>query len=98
MDTILLRFKTNNSDLKPQRWLVESESGGTLVVSRTHVFRDKSSSTDRYTLTRQADGSFVSNTGCEYVQAKHDRRPKPFSVSAREEGRGASHRHEIRHH
>jgi len=92
MKTILLQFKDAHSSepMKARRWSVISEStdGNTLSIQYTHVFCDKSRSVSVYTIVKQADGSWKSDTGCEYVQAKLDRRPKPFSVVSQEEGRG----------
>ena len=92
MKTILLGFKDSRASesSKARRWTViaESADGNTLSIQYTHVFCDKSRSVSVYTITKQADGSWLSDTGCEYVQAKQDRRPKPFSVESQEEGRG----------
>ena len=92
MKTILLGFKDSRASKcsKPRRWTViaESQDGNTLSVQYVHTFSDKSKSIDVYTIVKQADGSWKSNTGCDYVQVKADRRPKPFSVESREEGRG----------
>jgi hypothetical protein len=92
MKTILLQFKDCRSTepMKPRRWTViaESEDHNTLSIQYTHVFSDKSRSVSVYTIVKQADGSWKSDTGCEYVQVKLDRRPKPFSIESQEEGRG----------
>lgn len=92
MKTILLGFKDSRaSESKPRRWTVigESADGNTLSIQHVHIFSDKSQSVDTYTIVKQDDGSWKSNTGCEYVQVKADRRPKPFSVESQEEGRGS---------
>ena len=39
-------------------------------------------------LTKQPDGSFINENRVEYVKVAVDRRPKPYSISSREEGRG----------
>jgi len=92
MKTITLQFKNSKmiGEDKPRRWDVITENADQTVLSiqHVHVFSDKSRSVSVYTITKQADGSWLSDTGCEYVSAKQDRRPKPFSVSSQEEGRG----------
>jgi len=90
MKTILLNFKDVHAQSKPRRWTVVAESTdqNTLSVQYVHVFSDKSRSISVNTIVKQADGSWKSDTGCEYVQVKADRRPKPFSVESQEEGRG----------
>jgi hypothetical protein len=92
MKTILLQFKSAHmsADDKPQKFTVEYESadGKTLSIAKTTKWSRTESMTDRYTIEKQEDGSWRSNTSCEYVQVKADRRPKPFSVESQEEGRG----------
>jgi len=82
MKTILLQFKNSHlaADDKPRRWTVDYESGDTIGISHVHKYSDGSKSESKYVITKQADGSYKSDTGCEYVVAKLDRRPKPFSV------------------
>jgi len=92
MKTILLNFKDvrHNPDSKPRRWTViaESQDHSILSIQHVHVFSDKSRSVSVYIIKKQADGSWLSDTGCAYVQVKADRRPKLFSVESQEEGRG----------
>lgn len=90
MKTITLKFKHSHGENKPQRWQVEyvADEGNTIGIMQVHTYRDKSQSTSRYEIKKQADGSWRSNTTCEYVEAKFDTRKKPFSVDSWEFGRG----------
>jgi hypothetical protein len=82
--TILLQFKNSRSETKPRRHAVEIEhENGNLSVTYTYKYSDGSSSVTRQTLTKQADGSYRNENGCEYVAVKADRRPKPYSVTYR---------------
>ena len=81
MKTILLRFKNDTANLKPRRFtVVRDYEDGSLDVAFVNKFRDGSSLTDRFSLAKQEDGSYRNQNGCEYVKAKVDRRPKPYSV------------------
>jgi hypothetical protein len=89
--TILLEFKYN-PDSKPRRAKVTAAyENGNVDMCFEFKWRDGSVSRSEYQLELQPDGSYRSNTGCEYTVAKLDRRPKPYSVSSQEEGRGPAH-------
>ena len=91
MKRILLTLNYGNS--KPQTWTVDNETSNsatdqTLFVSRTIKHADKSVSYDSMVLTLQPDGSYKNQGGIPYITVVPDRRPKPYSIDAREEGRG----------
>ncbi len=87
MKRITLNYKTLPNQ-EPSTYTVTYENGDDLIVQQKI---SKRLSAISMSLTRQPDGTFKNEHGVEFVQAKADRRPKPFQLRSQEEGRGPWH-------
>jgi hypothetical protein len=79
MKRVILKHK-HDLFAKPMAYHVDVDTGTYLVV-----FKGKQ---EKMTLTRQPDNSYKNEHGVEYVKVFQDRRPKPYAINCREEGRG----------
>lgn len=84
MKRITLAFKNDPQHTKPRVFKVEFDGPSHLLVS-TEYHKGAAS---RMTLVMQPDGSYRNEHGCEFIKIKADRRPKPYAIDCREEGRG----------
>jgi hypothetical protein len=66
--------------LEPSRYRVLWETPDMLEVDGGRLER-------RVSLSKLPDGRWVNENGCKFVEVKADRRPKPFSVTYRDQGR-----------
>lgn len=90
MKTIRLQFKHNPTG-KPRTFQVDTRDGLKMYVSRIEKYSDGSKREDRMVLTisdSNGETIYTNENGCAFVKVAIDLRPKPFSISGREEGRG----------
>jgi len=86
MKTISLNFAHGQQMSKPMKFRVLEFSPTSMLVESTKPnFLDAGAM--RLTLDEKK-GYWTNRNGCDYVEVKADRRPKPYSVASREEGRG----------